>query len=242
MRNNFVQDQSTRNAKAYRIDVLLHAVVTSGMLKHAADLKLAAIFTIKMTVPDASVRQYLLERLEDSKACPSPTTLYRHRLTLHMSMNRFIGEANEELLQTRGGVCSWRSYDLSPHGGVEWVLHGASVMLQSQLAEAFLLFLTLVSSQANLEEAFDALSKFLHMEQGMPVGVGSGRKGLKYKIHGAIHAQRLMATSWLSACKLLNSTFAIVGDLGESTMVKFKCNITRFVGGWITDGFAEEDT
>eukprot|EP00969_Alexandrium_andersonii_P190844 8431098-Alexandrium_andersonii.AAC.1 len=48
----------------------------------------------------------------------------------------------------------------------------------------------------------------------MPVGVGSGRADLRYKVHALLHSQRLSTESWADAVCLLNSTFSWTGDLG----------------------------
>ena len=174
-----------------------------------------------------------LRQLHGNRVVPARSTLYRHRLTLHMSFLSVISEVNEELLQSPGGCTSWRTLDLSPHAGIEYVLHGATIVQQSKLAEAFSLYLDVVTRSANEKESAKKLSGILIMRQGCPVGVGSGRKGLRHKMHACMHAERLLACSWKSAGHLINCTITFVGDLGEGSTVRFKADMRLYLGDHI---------
>ena len=55
------------------------------------------------------------------------------------------------------------------------------------------------------------LSSMLTLEQGVPVGVGSGRKPLKYRAHAMMHAQRLVSPTWAASATILNSSVTITG-------------------------------
>ena len=118
--------------------------------------------------------------------------------------------------------------DASPKGGVDWIMSGATIMKVSDLVSAF--------RQANalcyeVDEAATAiiveeLASKLQIHQGVPAAVGSGRAGLKYKMHAVAHSMRLQTESWSSVVKLLNATWSWTGDLGvEASVTKFHMRI-----------------
>ena len=77
------------------------------------------------------------------------------------------------------------------------------------------------------------LAGYIRLAQGVPVGVGSGKKSLHYKMHGLIHANKLISLSWKSNAAILNGTVTVVGDLGESTVQNYHGDTRRVFGNWI---------
>ena len=136
---------------------------------------------------------------------------------------------------------SWRTLDLSPQAGVEWLLHGTSYMRQRDLPRALEISLELCRHPRNQADVVDELKGLVFLEAGCPVGVGSGRKGLKYKGHALVHAQKMVSPGWRSACQLLNTTVSITGDLGEASTVDYRADIQVTFGHWVAaeDGDGE---
>ena len=118
------------------------------------------------------------------------------------------------------------------HVGTEYVLHGSSSMLQTDLGHAFELSLRIHQSNqdASLQEE---LSNLIKLEPGTPVGCASGRKKLKHKVHALIHATRLRVSDWKSVATFMNSSVTITGDLGERNAVLFHHDLRQFMGPWV---------
>ena len=89
-------------------------------------------------------------------------------------------------------------------------------------------------------EAQKELKKLLEIVQGVPVALGSGKSGLKYKLNGLAHSERLQTTSWKQVAKHINATFSWVGDLGEKTIIRVQTNLRRMFGDWLDQEFMVE--
>ena len=68
-------------------------------------------------------------------------------------------------------------------------------------------------------------------------------KRLKNKIDTLAHSEKLTTLTWSGTANLLGATATIVGDLGESSISKGKCNLKTLVGNWIAteDGIVEAE-
>ena len=94
------------------------------------------------------------------------------------------------------------------------------------------------------EQAADAqaqLKAILELVQGVPVALGSGRSGLKHKIHGLAHSTRLTSNSWKQVAKAINATFSLVGDLGEKSIIRVETNLRRMFGDWLDNEYCVDD-
>jgi len=92
-------------------------------------------------------------------------------------------------------IASWRTLDLTPLAGYEWLMSGASTMRQSDLPDALRLASRLfdVSLQRlESEEVQQKLWQYLNITQGVPVALGSGRSSLRYKMHASCHSTKEM--------------------------------------------------
>ena len=114
-------------------------------------------------------------------------------------------------------------------------MSGSSTMKQSDLTQAFALSTKLFEPLTKAEslQCQSELWNYLHITQGVPVGVGSGRSSLKYKMHASCHSLKLFCAEWRNVAFLWNSTVSIVGDLGESKVVNFRSNLKDMFGDWI---------
>ena len=167
---------------AFQIDVFINCVLASGLLKSVASTKKVVEHAINATVREPALREHFLAQLRATHSIPGRSTLYRHRLSLHMGFCRMLQNISEVLVSSKGGLASWRSLDLSPEGGIEWVLHGSSSIRQSLLSRAYDMAQALHQHLEDEAENARELSNLLALQAGVPVGVGSGRKSLKYKI------------------------------------------------------------
>ena len=137
----------------------------------------------------------------------------------------------------------WRTLDLTLEIGFEWLMHGASYMKHSDMPRALALSAQLgtVGNEQRDREVNDELEDLIYMHQGVPCGVGSGNQALKNKIDTLAHSEKLTTQTWSGTAKLLGATATIVGDLGEASISKGKCNLKTLVGNWIAteDGMVE---
>ena len=92
-------------------------------------------------------------------------------------------------------------------------------------------------SRQSQMQIVERLSPLLRITQGVPCGLGSGRTGVKYKVHALAHATRLTSKSWSDTAALLRATITWTGDLGtESHLVQYRCNLQKLFGDWIRAG------
>ena len=90
-----------------------------------------------------------------------------------------------------------------------------------------------VAEDAERARAQAELKAMLELNQGVPTARGRGRSGLRYKVHGLCHSERLKTVSWKSCATHINSTFTFVGDLGEKNIIRFKSNLRLMFGDWL---------
>ena len=193
-------------SKAYNMIFLLEVVSLSGMLAkvpniHAVVAKVAGLFC------QDSVAGVLGKHLEQRWAMPRRSTIYRHRLTLHVG---WMLHLRSELRQFH---CSdfmvYRTMDASPQGGREWLLTAYTYVRRADLLRfmdathklSMLRGMGLHDKELTAqeqEEEVRLLSTFssLRLQRGVPVCTGSGRGSVAHKVHAALHADRLIGDSW----------------------------------------------
>ena len=157
--------------------------------------------------------------LETEQRIPSRTTLYRHRLSIHIAYCITQRRCHEKLLGSPGGALIYSTVDSSPQGGWDWVMHGHRAIAAEDLVACFRTATTMINGGADADEAFLAralpgLRDKLKLVQGSPTAVGSGKSSLRRKAHALLHATRLVTDSWQSAIRLMNSTLSFTGDMG----------------------------
>ena len=122
--------------KAYSMESMINAVLMSGFLRDAKDAMLVLRCALQVCVPEPSVREYLLQLLSQTKTLMSAASMYRHRLTVHMGYCLMQQDDMAELLGS-GAMVTWRTLDLSPKAGYEWMMHGRTCILQRDPPIAF---------------------------------------------------------------------------------------------------------
>jgi hypothetical protein len=136
MRNDFMTNAVVKSKRAFQLRELITAVIMSGLLRDGGDLSEICIMSLELTVPEIGLRKFFKDLLQTKGSLPSRSTLYRHRFALHMAWCLHLASEVGSMLDD-GAIVSWRTLDLSPKGGVEWVMTGASTMKQSDLVHAF---------------------------------------------------------------------------------------------------------
>lgn len=235
-----------RAGTMYDTTHLLECLVFGGCLKSAADMADALRFACMAVAPDPLSRAHWLSILDSANHLPSTSTMYRHRLTAHVGFCRLLADLCDELVASRG-FARYATMDASPQGHYEWLLIGATLVKEGDLVRCLRdanRLVELGQQGSHSDESFDEqtrivqqLSPRLILVQAVPVGLGSGRCSLRYKMHALMHATRLTASSWPVVKDLLNGTHTWTGDLGvESRVVKFHGDMKRLMGDWISDG------
>ncbi len=177
-----------------------------------------------VVVREPKLRRHLEELLDvGGKHIPGRTTLYRHRLTIHMGFCRFLAAMTGSMLRDGGATC-FGAIDSSAQGPWDWLLSGRLILrnsdLQPCMQDAHAMINLSISEDSNDDDVAESvrlsrrLQPRLRLVQGAPVGVGSGRGSLSRKLHALVHATRLTTSSWEDAVATMNSTFSWTGDLG----------------------------
>ena len=199
------------------MEFLLTCLMAAGYLRDSCELVEAVRTAIFIAAPEKHLQSYLLQHLNTQvRAVPSKSTLQRHRLTVHLGFCAWVAELTEAMLNDSAGVVRWATMDASPQGGVDWIMSGATIMKVSDLVSAFRQANALCYEVDKAATAIivEELASKLQIHQGVPAAVGSGRAGLKYKMHAVAHSMRLQTESLSSVVKLLNATWSI-GDDGS---------------------------
>ena len=226
---------------AFKMDFLVTCLLHVDLLKSHDHFQRSLESALTIAVPIPNLAAFLRNRLQEPAALPSKTTLLRHRLTLHMAYCRWMADCCATMLSS-GGVVRYSTVDSSPQHSHEWVLSGSTTVPVSALVPCFRALLRL--SQARRagfihpdqeKEAAALLSQHIVAEQEVPVTVGSGRAGVRSKVHALSHSMRLKAKSWRDVAELLNATVSWTGDLGvESGLAAWHGNLRTLHGDWIT--------
>ena len=173
----------------------------------------------------------------------SKSTIQRHRLIVTLAWCLHRQELSQAILASEA-FSVWRTLDLTLEIGFEWLMYGASYMKHSDMPRALALSAQLGTVGTERDREVHAeLENLVYMHQGVPCGVGSGNQALKNKIDTLAHSEKLTTQTWSGTAKLLGATATVVGDLGESSISKGKCNLKTLVGNWIAteDGMVEAE-
>jgi len=241
LRSSMLRSSSIVGRKAYEMAHLINCVVLSGFGRDAHHLRDVCLTALKASVQDQIVRGFYEELVSQSRAIPSATTVYRHRLTLHLGFCHWIGALTKAWLEDPDGICRWGTVDSSQQGNHDLVYSGSSTMLNKNLISRFrdallLIQLGLHGGDAHrqaLTEATARLATDLIIFPAVPTGVGSGCASFKHKLHAIAHSLRLTSPSWSGVSSLLSATCTWTGDLGtESRLCLFKGSLLDLFGQW----------
>ena len=114
-----------KSKKAFEMEFLIRCLMAGGHLKSQGQLAESLRSCIVAGVRNDDLRAYLLQRLH-KETIPSTTTMYRHRLTLHIAFCMWISQITNDSLNKPGGVVRYATGDSSPQGRHNWFLCGAT--------------------------------------------------------------------------------------------------------------------
>ncbi len=247
MRDDMMRAMCLNTRRAFDLEVLLHSMMTVGFLKSSHRLVPTLTYALNILLrEDAPLRDHLLRLAAKDRAAPTASTLYRHRLTLHMGYCRLLAAKHHSML-SEDGMVRWVSADSSPQGGWDWLMHGGRAMRAQDLIPALedAHRLVQVSSDHGCTEEQRLLSRLadkLELVEFPPAAVGSGRANLGCKFHALAHSTRLMAESWSEASQLLSCIVTFTGDLGtEARFHTVKARLRDVFGEWIDDADGTEE-
>ena len=106
-------------AKMRNFDILhlLDCVVFSGFLKSVDRTKAAVLQSIRVISPDPNFLKQITDLIEGDHLLPSPSTILRNRLTVHLGYCVYVAfHINAEL---EVGIVRWSTLDLSPRAGYD---------------------------------------------------------------------------------------------------------------------------
>lgn len=124
----------------YRMEFLIQALLLarqccSGNLKSVLSKSLA------VALPPFLAKHFVTT-LDSKSAVPSPTTIYRHRLTLHVGYMLFLRTVHRAAFAEADFV-RYYTVDASPVGGREWVNTASTIIPKSKLVAAWASFMVL---------------------------------------------------------------------------------------------------
>lgn len=226
LRDALILDTVQRSRKAFALDALIEAMLFSGCLQSTRLMRVALEHALHVTVRTPQLLTHFLDVINQPHAIPSSTTLYRHRLTLHLAYCAWVAEVQEDMLSDDGCV-RYTTLDASPQGGYDWLLFGSTTIRTRELPRAFRMANELCDpglTEEREREIVHFLAPLLQIRQAPPVALGSGRASLKHKTHAVLHGERLCSKSWQSAIQAVHSTLTWTGDLGtESGIIDVHC-------------------
>ena len=185
--------------RTFKMEQLVEIVVLSGFLRDVSNTKDVIVMALKAVIAEPAQRDYLLGLVRQQRALPSPTTIRRHRLSIHMGYCRHWSAKFSAMMDAPGGLTGWATMDLSPQAGINWCLSARSDAKVSDLERAYDLSQRLGQDQDQDAEIMVELKRIILLRIGTPVGVGSGRQTTPDKMHAFTHESRMSTDSWRRA-------------------------------------------
>ena len=231
--------------QAHDIQVLINAVMFSGFLKHSGEAVNALLFALRACCPNRQFLEFFTKQLLEKKVLPSRSSIYQHRLTLHLGWVLVQREEFDALFASEGGAATYLTMDSSPQGNFDWLQHSCQTIRDDDLLKVLDMSLRIQESdEIDIDHASDLefLAGVLIWRVGVPTGIGSGRASALHKMHAFLHARRLFASSWKLVASFVRSIITCTGDLGtESLLPDMKAFPVRRLFPWVqeADSMAE---
>ena len=234
-----------RSRSFFAAEFLIQCLLFSGWLKSQHSMLPALEDSISITVPFIKHREYLLDLIRSTHKPPSRTAMYKHRLMLVCGYCSHHAEANRRMFQ-QGDVVRFCTMDGSPQHGYDWLLHGSITISVAECVVLFYLAIEYIGlsleqgpapEDANnrTRELRARLSRSLCKVLNLPVAVGSGKAGIRHKLHSLVHSERMYCWSWAAAAAMVSRSFCWTGDLGcESSVTQCRV-LLRKLFPWAND-------
>ena len=210
-------------AGPYHLRVVIEALLMAGNLRASGTFRETIVCALRLALPPATAQFFVDEVVSKATSVPSPTTLYRHRLTLTTGFYSWLAEENERKLQE--GSIRYLGIDKSPQGNEDWLMTLETTISKNNLRELFRQAQDLYEMNKRKaigqghQEMADRVSELLEVNLAPPVAVGSGRASAIHTLHALAHAHKLVSKTWQGACQLLSNTVAITSDMGTESFL-----------------------
>ena len=117
-RDKYVLAEARRTSNVIDFQETIAVVVASGLLHNAGNVEYAFRLALDVCVLDPSMRSYYKEQL--ALAQISASSIRRNRMIVHMAICLQVQEELEKVA-ARGTYMAFRTLDLTPERGFEWV-------------------------------------------------------------------------------------------------------------------------
>ena len=237
------REMTARSKSFFAAEFLIQCLIFSGWLKSQHDMESALTISIGIKVPFKKHQEYLLQLMRSTHKTPSRTTMYKHRLMLVGGCAAYQAAAAAKICE-QDDIVRFCTMDGSPQHGYDWLLHGSITVSVTECVELYHLATEYITR--SLEQGPDdaenrtcelraRLSKALCKVLSMPVAVGSGKAGIRHKLHSLVHAERMYSWSWGATAAMVSRSFCWTGDLGCESSVT-RCRVAlRKLFPWATD-------
>jgi hypothetical protein len=123
LRDTMLRERFGLSRRVQSIRHMIHAMVVSGLLRKRDCMKVVLLHSIRMMVKEKAVQEYYVDMLHKDLGVPSTSTLYWHRLTIHMA-TCLVSQFESADQWQASGVVSWGTMDSSPQGSHNWLMVG----------------------------------------------------------------------------------------------------------------------
>ncbi len=134
--------------QAFRVEVLVHTLLFSGFLRDAGTLADAVASGLRAMSPSGDFAQFFLDQISNTAALPKRSSLYNHRVTLHLGYCLARAIENDRLLEpgSAGSIAQpagmlkpavYILADSSPQGGIDWLQHTTLTIAGDALLTVF---------------------------------------------------------------------------------------------------------
>lgn len=108
--------EKVRTRYAYKMEYLIRALTMTGTVHHR-DVRPILVRALRLALPD-QVANYFVAKVQEPEAILSVSSLYRHRLTLHVGWMLVCREDNQAAFDEE--FARYFTVDASPVAGKEW--------------------------------------------------------------------------------------------------------------------------
>ena len=235
----------------WRIAFLLKHVMLSMEMKRSYDFNRVLRMSLITILPKIWANTFL--HMLDVVPRPKRSTLYMHRLTLHVGYLLYRRAAYLETSQMGDipKVFSYISCDASPQGKRDWLLCYLCTVPKAKAVDLYMSVrhLWLQSQEhgvsASIEEQgkhLDSLTRFLSWRVLTPVCIGSGRASARHKMKALTWAL-MLEIGWESTAEMLSGADYLTDFGTESKLAFFECFNLKDFFPWLRgpDGSGDAD-
>ena len=155
IRKNLLAQQFAAKQRCFAIEHLLQCVWLSGFLKRAEYTKEVVMRALTIAIQDKGQLNHLRQVIDGDGFLPSPSTILRNRLTVHLGYCRWKQKQLLVLITDPSGIVGFGTFDLSPRIGHEWLLSLRTDIIVANLSIAVGLALELGTGSIDRDKEID---------------------------------------------------------------------------------------